>query len=85
MIKINESHTYGLGIMKKEIPGNWITKNGKDSLIAYGHDGYFGIEMYHIPKKNITWIISKGQGYNNKHVNNIPIWLTIIRFCESNN
>lgn len=83
MLNMNDIDNYGLGIMRKKIPENWIKKDATDTLYAYGHDGYFGIEMYYIPKKNITWISSKGQCNYNKHVNNIPIWLTLLRICDA--
>jgi D-alanyl-D-alanine carboxypeptidase len=73
---------YGLGIMAREIPGNQIQQNRTDTLIAFGHIGYFGIEMYYIPSENITWIISQGQAYTNKNVGNFPIWLTVMRNCS---
>lgn len=82
MLKYDNSR-YGSGIMVKEIPVAWFVENSKDTVLAYGHDGYFGIEMYHIPSMNITWVISQGQAYRNKDIVNFPVWLTLIRRCQS--
>jgi len=82
MISVDEASIYGLGISKFDIPKSWMFENSSDMLSAYGHDGYFGIEMYYIPEENITLVTSKGQAYKNKHVPEYPIWLTLIHLCE---
>lgn len=70
---------YCLGLMIKRIPEIWIDGKSKDTLIAYGHESYFGTEMYHVPSKNITWIINKNQAYINRHTKQFPVWLIALR------
>lgn len=81
MIKSNNTD-YTLGLMIKRIPNTWIDSAKKDTLIAYGHESFFGTEMYHIPTHDITWVINKNQAYNNKNTKHFPAWLIAMRLCR---
>lgn len=69
---------YGLGLMRMKIPMSYIRAGATDTLIAYGHDGYFGVSMYHIPEHNITWVWSSGQS-DPPPTHQLPAWLVALR------
>lgn len=75
-----DQNKYGLGISIIEIPENWIVQEGKDTLVAYGHDGFFGVEMYYIPEKNITIVVSRGQAHTKDNM--FSLWLMALRKCH---
>lgn len=79
MIDVNEDG-YGLGIERYRFPERWFKEGSTDSLYTYGHSGFFGVDMYHIPSKDITYVNSVGQSGRFEMPAN-PTWYEMIRAC----
>lgn len=55
------SPAYGLGIDVFRFDAKPSGATGLDSLTMIGHSGFFGVNMYHIPELDVTWVSSIGQ------------------------
>jgi len=55
------SAAYGLGIDVIRFDAEPSGATGLDSLTMIGHSGFFGVNMYHIPELDVTWVSSIGQ------------------------
>ena len=79
MTNINADN-YGLGIYQFKIAEKYFDPLSTDSLVVYGHSGYFGVDMYHIPDLNITWANSIGQ-VSLRKVDALPPWFQMTLAC----
>lgn len=75
------SPAYGLGIDVIRFDARPSGVTGLDSLTMIGHSGFFGVNMYHIPELDVTWVSSIGQvkGFG-KEDRALP-WWALLKEC----
>lgn len=72
---------YGLGIARRGYRDTWL--GGSDSTKVYhgyGHGGFFGVEMFHLPELKLTFVSSCGQAGTFKTPATAP-WWALAREC----
>jgi D-alanyl-D-alanine carboxypeptidase len=75
------SPTYGLGIDVIRFDAKPSGVTGLDSLTMIGHSGFFGVNMYHIPELDVTWVSSIGQVKGFKRENRALPWWALLKEC----
>jgi D-alanyl-D-alanine carboxypeptidase len=75
------SPTYGLGIDVIRFDAKPSGVTGLDSLTMIGHSGFFGVNMYHVPELDVTWVSSIGQVKGFKKENRALPWWPLMKEC----
>ena len=77
----HHSPAYGLGIDVIRFDAKPSGVAGLDSLTMIGHSGFFGVNMYHIPELDVTWVSSIGQVKGFEKERRALPWWPLLREC----
>ncbi|MBK9146976.1 MAG: beta-lactamase family protein [Flavobacteriales bacterium] len=75
------SPAYGLGIDVIRFDAKPSGIAGLDSLTMIGHSGFFGVNMYHIPELDVTWVSSIGQVKGFEKERRALPWWPLLKEC----
>ena len=75
------SSNYGLGIDVIRFDARPSGVTGLDSLTMIGHSGFFGVNMYHIPELDVTWVSSIGQVKGFAKEGRALPWWALLKEC----
>jgi D-alanyl-D-alanine carboxypeptidase len=75
------SPNYALGVEVYRFDAKPSGVTGLDSLTMIGHSGFFGVNMYHVPELDVTWVACIGQVKGFKRENRALPWWALMKEC----
>ncbi len=75
------SPEYALGVEVYRFDAKPSGVTGLDSLTMIGHSGFFGVNMYHVPELDVTWVSSIGQVKGFEKEDRALPWWALMKEC----